>query len=76
MAWWGAPKLPFIDGSVDIVMLDMPFGKTSKKVPKYYAKQRVPKVRLGLCVSCCVLFVVVHCVLPHVSSLIKFYMPV
>lgn len=46
VAWWGAPKLPFIDGSVDIVMLDMPFGRVSKAVPKYYAKQRVPKVRL------------------------------
>lgn len=39
--------LPVRNGSVDIVMLDLPFGKVSKKVPKYYAKARVPKVRLS-----------------------------
>ena len=43
--------MPFIDGSVDIVVLDLPFGKTSKKVPKWYAKQRVPKVRFTVLVT-------------------------
>jgi len=42
VAWWSAHKLPLVTGCVDILLLDLPFGKISKKVPKHY-RAKVPR---------------------------------
>jgi hypothetical protein len=41
--YWSAHKLPLRTGSVDIALLDLPFGKIAKKIPKMY-RAHVPKV--------------------------------
>lgn len=43
MMLWSAHKLPLINGSVDILIMDMYFGKLPKKIPRHY-KAFVPRV--------------------------------
>ncbi|KAJ1394158.1 hypothetical protein B484DRAFT_425373, partial [Ochromonadaceae sp. CCMP2298] len=40
--WWSAHKLPLLTASIDILLIDLPFGKMNKKVPKHY-RANVPR---------------------------------
>jgi hypothetical protein len=44
MMWWSAHKLPLLTASIDILLIDLPFSKMNKKVPKHY-RANVPRVR-------------------------------